>query len=66
MSQIKDNFSVTASELDSARAILESMAMDLATNLPIPKKSQPASTGPATQGQQGAQPAPLSATNLEK
>lgn len=63
---MKENFSIPANELDNARAMLESMAKDLAANLPIPKKGNPVSTGAATQGQQGPQPVPLSATNLEK
>lgn len=78
MSQMKDNFSIRSQELDEARAMLESMAKDLAVNLPIPKKGtavnasapaqQPAPAAP-TQNQpapQISQPAPLSAANLEK
>lgn len=65
MQQPKPNFSIQADELDKATSMLESMALALA----IPKKGTAGnvggSAGAAAQNQ-SPQPAPLSATNLEK
>jgi len=66
MQKLKKNLSIQASELDNARAMLESMAKDLTGNLPIPKKGNPSNAGAPAQSQQSPQPVPLSATNLEK
>lgn len=63
---LKSSVSIRADELDIATAMLESMAKDLTANLPIPKKGNSGNTGAAGQNQQGSQPVPLSATNLEK
>lgn len=89
MQVLKDKFSIRSSEVDQARTMLESMAMDLAANMrglmKPPGQGQAATAAPnsqqqqqqpaaaaaaaAQQPQQGtpqAQPAPLSAANLEK
>jgi hypothetical protein len=69
MSMIKDSFSVRGSDLDTARAMLESMAKDLAANLPIPKKGNAApgqAVPPTPTGHDASQTTPLNAANLEK
>lgn len=79
MEVVKDAFSIRSSELDQARAMLESMAKDLAASVAggrhikpgggqAQAQSQPLSQQQTQQAQQKnlTQPAPLNAANLEK
>lgn len=80
MSVLKDTFSIHSSELDSARAMLESMAKDLARSVfgrnmvkgpgqqpqGAAQKPQAAQQGTPQTQQQSPQTAPLNAANLEK
>ncbi|PTB46245.1 hypothetical protein M441DRAFT_128525 [Trichoderma asperellum CBS 433.97] len=77
MEIIKDAFSIRSSELDQARAMLESMAKDLAASVAGGRhlkpgsqtQAQPLSQQQMQQAQQKnqlTQPAPLNAANLEK
>ncbi|GAP87421.2 putative C2H2 type zinc finger domain [Rosellinia necatrix] len=75
MSIIKEKFSITSTDLDNIKSLLESMTKDVATHFPQIRKnpsqqnplesaqSQGASARP---GAPTAQTAPLSAANLEK
>ncbi len=75
MNVLKDKFSIRSAELDQARAMLESMARDLAANMAKAglmkqqAQNQGAQQAGAQQKQQGsdqASVAPLNAANLEK
>lgn len=79
METVRDAFSIRSSELDQARAMLESMAKDLAASVAggrhikpgnqAQAQAQPLSQQQTQQAQQKnllTQPAPLNAANLEK
>ncbi|KAI0537340.1 hypothetical protein GGR58DRAFT_351787 [Xylaria digitata] len=76
MTVLKDKLSITQADLDSIRGMLESVAKDLSTYFPGMMKKNPsqqnglepaAPQGGSTRlGAPTAQPAPLSAANLEK
>lgn len=80
MSILRDKFSITATDLDSIKGMLESMTKDVLTKLPgmrkNPSQQNPQETAPpqgasaqgasARTGTSTAQPAPLNEANLEK
>ena len=75
MKVLKDKFSINSAEIDQARAMLESMAKDLAASMYGRGMVKPGQPGQPAQGssqaqqqqaQNQGQPAPLNAANLEK
>ncbi|KAI0402734.1 hypothetical protein F4802DRAFT_608558 [Xylaria palmicola] len=73
MTVLKDKFSITPSDLDNIRGLLETMAREVATTFSMRKNpsQQNASEGttqgiPPRPGAPNTQPAPLNAANLEK
>ncbi|KAG8416426.1 hypothetical protein J3458_007013 [Metarhizium acridum] len=82
MKVLKDKFSINSAEIDQARAMLESMAKDLAASMYGRGMMKPGQQAPQGQGasqnqiaqsqqqaqqqNQQSQPAPLNAANLEK